>query len=528
MDFFSQLAKVFGAQTTGKKLGLLTAAAAVVAGFFVVFQLTNQPRYATLYAGMGADDAAMIVDALKEQRVDYHLSHGGTAIEVPDAQVYELRLALASKGLPRGGGVGFEIFDESHFGKTEFVERLNYQRALQGELARTISGLSQVEGARVHLSIPEKRLFSDRDEQARASIVLSLKPGKTVSRGEIDGIVHLVASSVEGLDAQSIVIVDQRGKPLTSTEGGDSVAGGGGSMLEFQRRIEGDLERRIESLLAPAIGPGKIIARVTADIDFVQTETTKELFDADNPVIRSEQRTEESRTGETASAGGVPGSKPESGGAGEGAGGSASTSLRETINYEISKTVNRVVAPRGNVKKLSVAVLVDGTYKAASDGGAEMEYTPRGDEEMAKLTALVRKAVGFDERRGDQLEVLNVPFEKPEAIAETEGLADARLRALAFEIARYAGVAVLILLFFIFVVRPGMRFVTSPSTYLPEDERPQELPEGGQIRQLQETLTKQLAEVEDQGAKISEEAVSLARDNPEVAIKIVRNWLDGR
>ncbi|MBZ0252256.1 MAG: flagellar M-ring protein FliF, partial [Candidatus Methylomirabilis sp.] len=417
MDIFTQLGGAFGAMTPARRLGMLLSLAITVGGFYVLYQIAQRPNYGLLYGGMSTEDAGLIVDALKEERVPFRLGAGGTAVEVPEERVYETRLALASKGLPRGGGVGFEIFDKQSFGMTDFVQRLNYRRALQGELARTISGLSQVESARVHLSVPEKRLFSDNHDAPRASIVLNLKAGRTLARSEIDGIVHLTASSVDGLSPESVVIVDQRGKLLSSAAEGDSVAASVGSMLEYQRKVEGDLERRVESLLSAALGAGKVIASVTAEMDFTQSETTKEAFDPDGAVVRSEQRSDEKNVGRGESAsGGVPGGKTDGAEASRTVTTTPSqgTKATETINYEVSKVVNRTVAPVGVIKRISVAVMVDGVYVASGDeGDGPLQYQPRSEEEMARLAALIRGAVGFDEKRGDAIEVTNVPFDRP-------------------------------------------------------------------------------------------------------------------
>ena len=354
--------------------------------------------YAVLFAGLQTEDAAHVVAELKAQNALYRLDAGGTTIEVPAAKVHELRLAMASAGLPRGGGVGFELFDKQSFGTTSFVEQLNYRRALQGELARTVMSLDGVERARVHVAMPERSLYKDEDEPPSASVVVSLRPGHRLAAAQVRGVVQLMASSVPGLKPDRITLVDEAGSPLWSGEEMGSEAGA---------EIERTLARRVRDMIERVVGAGHASVVVTAELDESRQERTEELYDKDKAALRSESRSEERNDG-TAGAGGVAGARGNlPGAAAPSAAGAADPGrlrLSETHNYELNHVVSRVVQPRSRLKRLHVAVLLD---EALDKKGKHM---PRAADELAHITALARTAAGLEEERGDKLEVATAPF----------------------------------------------------------------------------------------------------------------------
>ncbi len=284
-----------------KKMMFLILLAVVIASLVLFFAWIQRADYQVLYSHLSEEDAGLIIQKLREQKVPYTISTG--AIMVPSDKVYDVRLQLAGQGLPQGGGVGFELFDKTSFTMTDFVQKLNYRRALQGELARTIRSLSEVEQCRVHLAVPEKSLFINDDQRPKGSVLVRLKQGRSLSQGQVQGIVHLVSSSVEGLDPKDVAVVDSRGDMLTSAaEGSIGITSG---QREYQRTIEKDLENRIVGILEPVVGKGKIRAKVSADIDFTKVEKTEERYDPDSQVARSEQKVmEKSMNGNR---GGVPG-----------------------------------------------------------------------------------------------------------------------------------------------------------------------------------------------------------------------------
>ena len=510
-----------------RRIAILVVLAAAIAGLAAVGLWTQQPDMQLLFANLAPDDAGAIVEKLKELKVPYEVGAGGTTVLVPSAQVYELRLQLASQGLPHGSGIGYEIFDRTNIGQSEFVQKLNYRRAQQGELARTIAQMPDVQRARVHLAVPERRLFATQQERPRAAVVLSLKRDNALSKTQIQGIVHLVANSVEGLKAEDVTVVDGHGRLLSDTSG-EGVAHLSSTQLEYQRNLEKDTETRITSMLERIVGANKAVVRVSSVLDFRQVEHTEEKFDPNGQVVRSEQRNQERANGTNGIAGGVPGvaSNVPEGESPEPPQSSSQNSQTkaETLNYEISRTVSRIVEPVGTIKKLSVAVLVDGTYEAApppADGqpAPKPKYTARSEEEMRKIIDIVKKAMGFSQERGDEVQVENVAFGfEGEEGPGTSVQAESKLTAWAPYI-RYGVGGVMFLLVLLFVVRPlvGMLTtappppgVTAGATAIGGSDA---LALGG-AGQFQALPGPQPAEIAD-----------LARSNPQSAAMVVKKWL---
>ncbi|MBN2644265.1 MAG: flagellar M-ring protein FliF [Desulfuromonadaceae bacterium] len=394
-----------------RKISLAAVALFSLALFAIVILQARHVDHQLLFANLAEGDASAIVAWLKDKKIPYELRGNGNTIYIPGELVHETRLELAGSGLPQGGGVGFEIFDKQSLGITDFVQKVNYLRALQGELSRTIAALSPVEAARVHLALPQKRLFKSQQQPATASIIVRLIPGQTLKDSQVQGIINLVAGSVEGLDPMYVTVVDTAGKVLSKRpeEGlsGPMTPG----MLEYQQAVERQLESRAQAMLDRALGPANSLVKVTALLDFSQVEKLEERYDPKSAVPRSEQVQEQKATSAT-SAGGVPGVESNLGtGSASGAsgGGNGSSSSAETVNYEISKVVNRVVAPVGTIKQLSVSVLVADQPKDGAEG-EEPALTPRSEQEMRSIEKMVQSALGIDNSRGDQLTVVSMPF----------------------------------------------------------------------------------------------------------------------
>jgi flagellar M-ring protein FliF len=357
-------------------------------------------RFQYAFTNLTAEDSSEAAAALKAAGVPFRLEAGGAAIAVPEAKVYDARLLLASAGLPRGSGVGFELFDRGDLGVSEFTQKVNLRRALEGELARTVGHLADVRSARVHLTLEERGLYREDEHRAAAAVMLQLQPGRVLGPREISGIRHLVASSVPGLAPEQVTLVDGRGTVLAADDG----AGEGGALR--QREIERGLEQRIVSLLEPAVGAGAVLARVSATLDDTEVTTSREQFDPQG-ALRNEHKLVQSQSQDGSGVGGVAGaaanqpqvvSVPMAATATKGGGSSVQDDTRA---FELGKTVTRTVAHGGRLAKLSIAILVDG-----HDG------KPRGDEEIARLGELARKAVGFDEARGDQIEISSAAFSR--------------------------------------------------------------------------------------------------------------------
>jgi len=456
-QLFSQMWKGFESLPASRKLTILAAAGITLLSIALAVVFINQPEYKVLYTNLSAEDAGQITARLQEKKIPYQLSSSGDMISVPSEKVSELRLELAASGLPKGGGVGFEIFDTKNLGVTEFVQQLNYQRALQGELTRTINSLDEIQQSRVHLVIPKKSLFSEDQKKPTASVIVRLKNGRNLSDPQIIGIAHLVSSSIEGMSPRDVMIVDSSGKVLSKVTEGGELAQLSNSQIEYKKNVEKDLTGRITSMLEKVVGDGKAVVRIAADLDFRVMEKTEEKFDSEEPAIRSVQRSQEK-------------SGSISGGAGES---SVATTARqaapprpagsnreksdETINYEISRTVNKTVMPVGDVKKISIAVLVDGNY-VKNDKGVE-EYQPRPEKELTALEDLVKKSAGFDAKRGDQVVVSNVAFKKVDLGAEM-GEKSWLDKIMPFmPLVRYLVMLVVIGLVALFVVKPLVRML---------------------------------------------------------------------
>src|SRR6266511_313388 len=407
-ELAAQLQAFFARLSTVQKGVLIGSILAALAGFATLLLWSSEPEFRPLFTNLTPEDAAAIVNKLKDDRVPYRILSGGSSIAVPAEQVYERRLHLSSEGLAPGGGIGFELFDRANFNMTSFVQRLNYQRALQGELARTISQIAAVEHVRVHLVAPQKSVFLEEQQKPSASVVLKLRSSDQLSGPQIQGIIHLVARSVEGLQPSQVTIVDASGRMLAGGDDRDGFTHLSTTQLGFQHNLERQLEQKIQSLLERAVGPQRAMARVSATVDFQRVESTQEVFDPNSTVIRSEQHGHEKSSGSAANPSGSPGVASNVPGAQTATptltNASEMQKQNETVNYEVSKSVKRVVEPVGKIKRLSAAVLIDGTYR---DG----VYNPPSDTEMTRYQMLLKTAMGFDAERGDQLEVINVPFD---------------------------------------------------------------------------------------------------------------------
>jgi len=422
-EWLQNLARQFQALSPARQVTLVVTAAGSLAFFFWLSSGARTADFRLLYRGLEDAEVAQVVDALTAERIEHQLGEGGTAVLVPAARVHEARMRIASRGLPSGGAPGFEIFDRGSFGVTDFVQKINYHRALQGELARTIEQVEGVEKARVQLAIPQRKTLLRKDERRpTASIVTRLRAGWDLDPGQVRGIVHLVASSVEGLDVSHVTLVDQTGRMLAPQPDVELGGRGGGAALGAERRVEQELERQIEEILGRTVGLGRVVAKVDASLDWTQTEKTEEIFDPDGQIARSTQVDTESSS-ESSGEGGVAGivaNSPEAApAAGASSNGSSSTRSSETVNYEISKVVARHVLPTGRIERLSIAVLVDGKPVlpgvGASDADAETApdapaFTPWEADELREFEELAKRAVGFSSERGDEITLINAPF----------------------------------------------------------------------------------------------------------------------
>lgn len=406
----------------------------LVAGTIVVGWWVRHITYGVLYTRLPAEEAGEVIDQLDQMKVPYKISDGGSSIMVPSGQVYDLRLRLAAAGLPRGGAVGFEIFDKTNLGVTDFLQKVNYRRALEGELAKSIASLQEVSAARVHIVLPESRLFSEDQKPTTASVILKVNPVGRLQPGRVAAITHLVASAVEGLDPGRVTVLDQNGNLLSSGTDDSIVGGVSNRQLELQKNVESYLKDKAQTLLDGVLGAGRSIVRVNAQLNFEQAEKTIEEYDPDNLAIVSQQQTTEKSKDNSTSA------------EGEGEGGESTTETALT-NYEVSRTVQKIVSAVGTIERLTVSVIVDGVPQAAAEGSEDAAPTivPRSQEELNSISALVKAAVGIETERNDHIEVLSVPFDNSGMEQERQELEKTEQREFYYDIARKVGYGLAIL-----------------------------------------------------------------------------------
>lgn len=436
-----------------KRIMVFTVAVASLVSIVALVYFMNRTEYSVLYTNIAPQDASDIIAKIKEDNVPYKLSAGGEAILVPADRVSELKMELAAAGFPRGGAVGFEIFDQKNIGVTDFVQHLNFQRALQGELSRTINTLDEIHFSRVHIVMPKQSLFVEEEKKASASVVLKVKPGRNLSALQIDGIVHLVAGSVEGLDPQDVMVVDSRGNVLSQRRDESSVAKMTSSQIAYQQNVEKELSGRIQRMLERVVGKGSVIATVSAALDFSMIEKTEERYDAEEPAIRSMHKKSEKS--------GVPSRGKASTVSQARSTGSANENREKTdelVNYELNRTVSKTVMPVGEIKRISVAVLVDGHYRT-NDKGTE-EFVPRSKKELSGLEEIVKKAVGFKSRRGDEVAMTCLSFRKTDDDTDFTGPGiGQKLLSLIVPIVKYLAVLCGMIVLVLFVLRPVARTI---------------------------------------------------------------------
>lgn len=528
----------FNRLSSGRKVLLMVGVAAAVAVVVGLWMWSQTPDYRVLFSNLSDRDGGTIIEALQKMNVPYKIAEGGGSILVPAQQVYDVRLRLASQGLPRGGNVGFELMENQKLGTSQFLEQVNYQRALEGELARSIESLSAVQAARVHLAIPRPSVFVREQQKPSASVVLRLFPGRVLDPGQVNGIVHLVASSVSDLAARNVTIVDQAGNLLSTVARNAALGGLDSSQLDYLHQVEQSYAKRIQSILSPITGPDNVRAQVTADLNFAQTEQTAEIYKPNSSpadaAIRSQQSVE-TIGGGGQPATGVPGAlsnqppgaasapltaiggTPQNQATG-GTGSASSMHKESTINYEVDKTIRHVRLPVGSIKRLSVAVVVN--FKRITDKNGKVSYKPWSPQEIGQINNLVKEAMGYDAQRGDSLQVVNASFtpERDETELVPPWKAPENL-ALVKEILKnllIVGVA-LFLVFSIF--RPLLREF-APARVEPGIE-PGEAPIP--VESAEADVAQLLAAGYEENLKVAKE---IAKREPVIIANVVKEWVE--
>ena len=522
------------------KLALGVGVAGLAAVVLAMTLWSGQGDYKVLYANLSDKDGGAIIAQLSQMNVPYRHADGGAAILVPAAKVHDVRLKLASAGLPKGSVVGFELMDGARFGQTQFQERLTFQRGLEGELTRSITAMAAVQSARVHLALPNQNGFFREQQKPSASVMLTLHAGRTLDRAQVAGIVHLVSSSVPEMNPKAVSVLDQTGALLSAPPEGGPAAGLDAQQLQYVGQIEAGYGKRIVELLEPVVGRENLRATVTADVDFSQTEATSEEFRPNqganaSSAVRSQQ-TSEQAGGTPAQPSGIPGAasnqppvpatapltgaaQPLQAAQGGGAGGATNSRRDAVTNYEVDKTVRVTRAATGIVKRLNAAVVVN--HRSVTDAKGRTTQVALTAEEMDKLTALVQESIGFSKERGDSVKVINAPF-KADPLGKANELPWWKqpevldmLRAGAVP----GALAFVALLVFFGLVRPVLRTLAAPPVPQPgshvdlvADDAPAATPA---------RLEAPAASTQLQGAR------QLAKENPAAVASIVRGWVSG-
>lgn len=525
MNFNERLRELWTGLNTRQRVQIGVALGTTLALVWGFTLYANQIRYGVLFSRLAPDDAASIVAELKSKQVNYKTSAGGTIIEVPIERIDDLRMELAGEGLPPGSGVGFEIFDKPAFGLSNFVQGVNFQRALERELGRTIQSLDSVSSARVHLALAEESIFADEQKESSASVVVRLQSGRVMPKDSVRAIGNLVASGVEGLRSSNVSIIDGEGRMLTG--GDDDSERMSETQYEAKREREAQIERTLLALLEPLVGTGRVRARANVDLNLTRIDRVEESYDPNVAVVRSELK-KKSSGGDSGAASGVPGATanlPGAAGAG-GGGASGQKSQSSETRFELNKTISTISEPVGTVARQTVAVVVDHIIgeTTAEDGTVERTTTPRPPEEMQKIEELVRAAIGFDETRRDSLIVQNVPFEAP-PIIEEPGF---DIMALLPTILRYGSLPLAVLLLALFVIRPGIAAIRglNPQAAAAGKEDSDSLTIGQLQAQLAGGAGGSSALTGASPSPMRQKLIEAIQEDPQAAALVVRTWMN--
>ncbi|OGS80616.1 MAG: flagellar M-ring protein FliF [Gallionellales bacterium GWA2_55_18] len=525
----------FGQLNIQQKMGLAVGVAALFALIAGAWMWGQTPDYRLLYSNLSDRDGGAIIESLQQMNIPYKFAEGGGALMVASNKVHEARLKLASQGLPKGGNVGFELMENQKFGITQFAEQVNYQRALEGELARSVESIGAVAAARVHLAIPKPSVFVKEQQKPSASVVLSLQGGRLLDSAQVSAIIHLISSSVPEMSAKNVTVVDQNGTLLSANHDGNTNEGLDPSQLKYVQQIEQNYTKRIEALLTPMLGANNVRAQVSADIDFSRTEQTSEIYKPNqNPndsSVRSQQSTEVIN-GSGLGASGVPGALTNqppvpatapivaAAGAPRGAGASSNANVsnlqkESTVNYEVDRTIRHTILPVGSIKHLSVAVVVNGNRKMTDAKGKSVSR-PLSDAEKEQINNLVRDAVGFDQNRGDTLNVQVAAFnETKETVEELPFWKQSNLIELVKDLLKYLLIGAAMLFVVFRVIKPALH----PLFVVPEFKAEDAVDNAAQEESMETIKQKASFDTNLQTAR------QIAKQEPKIVASVVKEWV---
>jgi flagellar M-ring protein FliF len=519
-DALSQFANLVKELPLAKKVSIVFTVMLLVAGFATMFFWANKVDYQVLFKNLAQEDAGAIIAKLKDKKVPYKLEGNGSLVMVPSNMVQDLRLSLAGEGLPNQGQVGYEIFDKADFRTTRFVQDLNFKRALQGELSRTINRFKEVRSSKVFIVLPKQTLFVEDSKPATASIQLDLH--SNLVPGKVAAIVHLVASAVEGLEPEQVTVVDTQGRVIFKSDSrGENAALLNNSQLDYQKKIEDAVKKNIQSMLEGIVGTDKALVRVNAQIDFNKITMSEEEYDSAAPAVRSRRDLEEAvgtggatvianKSTANQQSGVVPNTSQSQNGR---------RKKESTINYEINKITRAIIKPGGNLLRLSVAAVIDGTYKSVkqTDGTIKRDYVPRSNEELAQFEEIVKRAMGFSDDREDQVTVSSMPFSQIDTVAATAIPAEDGIQKILEAIGAYRKTIVnigLLLLIFFMVVRPLLKSVKTITKDI--TPQPEALP-------VPDANFEQIAESAKTNQR--ERIIEISQKNPERTAQMLKGWI---
>lgn len=540
MDFFSSL-------DASKKMGFVALSAFIVAVMIGIVMWASHSRFETLYTDLNREDAKKIAVILEENNITYQMSNDGRTIKIPSDMVNRWRLEISTMGVDFTGTVGYEIFDSQSFGTTSFVQRVNRQRALEGELIKTIRHLRGVNRARVHLSIPESSPFVAEREKATASVVLDLNRGVELTRSEINGIANLVSSAVEGMRARDVVILDDKGQKLSENIG-DSMTENTANRMALEQRMNRQFERQIEEILARVVGQGKVVAKVTVDLDYTKSQSTETRYNSEEAAVLSEVVNRQVLHGSRPSPQGIPGARANLPGE-EPQPGIPETrndvnKELATRNFNVPMTVTHSTRPTASVQNISAAVMIDGRRVPAFNengqpvlnerGEQVMQYEAWSEADIANFSAIVASSLGINEARGDQLVIKNMEFAKEDMESMEAFIREQEMRELIRNIVKYAAIGLAISLFFFLVVRPFIQWITDNTVESVEDFLPKTLEELERVQSNQSLpgLEEALPQLEEkinpekiEGNMLREKIISLVEANPGKAAQLIHEMI---
>ncbi|MFC1537377.1 flagellar basal-body MS-ring/collar protein FliF [Gemmatimonadota bacterium] len=495
-QFLSQAKDIWTRMSANQRFAAIGVTTLTFLGMISMLIWAQRPKYEVLYSRLEQEDAQNIVMELEANQIPYKLEQNGTAILLPSKQVPETRITLAGKGLPRAAGVGYEIFDQVNIGVTDFVQKINYRRALEGELTRSIETMGVVEKARVHIVIPEERLFSEDQKKSTASIMIKLKPSSKIEEEHVLGITHLVASSIEGLEPEDITIVDSYGNLLSSVQATDPMVKLTAHQLDLRQRMDDYLTRKVQTLLNGVMGQGNTIVRVSAEIDFQKLDQTIRTFDPNGTVVRSEQSDETTTTNTKET---------------------LTTGQTSTVtNFDINETMEHVVQQAGNVRRLTVSVSVNYMRQLVTDpnGNEVLQRTPRTQQELDNIRGVVQNSIGLDMLRGDEIAISQFDFDTSQIDEERRRLEDAESREFWYSVAQKLLLVISILIFVLFA-----RSLLRSLKILPPKEAAEEGIEAAV------PIEEEISVEAQKRAQIQEQVLIFAKEKPANVAKLLKTWM---